>query len=281
MAARLGIGVTTFDRLDRLRTTLERIARHTTTPHVLVVADDGSSDGTPAELARLRIPHVAGPNRGVAWNKNRALFYLHALRGCDPIILIEDDTYPVADGWERTWMEAAHRWGHANYAGEWVRPWFRSGEGTLEAPVVSTMVPGVCSCFSARALDVAGYMDTRFRRYGFEHGEHTQRLLRAGFGGVQDPDGFFLLASELCATEVEAQLHAESLPENQAAFTEIRHDFSIRRRAWRTTAEMRILFAEMRAAGLYHPQASLAVLASTRAWEARVLAGKLWRRLRR
>ena len=44
---------------------------------------------------------VTGRNMGIAWNKNRALFLLGAIAQCDVVILLEDDSFPTSDGWDR------------------------------------------------------------------------------------------------------------------------------------------------------------------------------------
>ena len=106
----------------------------TTIPNEIVVADDGSADATAEVIASFPVKRVMGPNMGVCWNKNRALFALHEVLGCDVVILIEDDTYPNVRGWERNWIEAAQRYGHANLAGEWFKSQFVRGTGTVEDP---------------------------------------------------------------------------------------------------------------------------------------------------
>ena len=127
MAARVGIGIITYNRKDVLAETLARVRAHTTHPYDLVVADDGSWDGT-AELVRsLGIRLVTGRNMGIAWNKNRALFLLTMVLQCDVVILLEDDSSPVKDGWERAWIEASLRWGHINFAGEWLHVTLSAG----------------------------------------------------------------------------------------------------------------------------------------------------------
>ena len=108
----LGVGVITRNRLAILRETLAALEEFTTVPYVLVVADDGSDDGTARWARDRRGPVVTGPRRGCAWNKNRALLYLAARTTCDPLLLLEDDTRPTAVGWQDVWIAAAHRRGH-------------------------------------------------------------------------------------------------------------------------------------------------------------------------
>jgi hypothetical protein len=183
MAVRVGIGVITYNRKDVLAETLARVRAHTTSPHELVVADDGSWDGTGELVRSLGIRLVTGRNKGIAWNKNRALFLLTMLLQCDVVILLEDDSSPVEDGWEQEWIAASLRWGHINLAGEWLRRDFLRGSGTAADPYLGTTVTAQCSGFSRTALLYGGYLDSRFRGFGQEHVEHTRRLIRVGFGG--------------------------------------------------------------------------------------------------
>src|SRR5664279_2793859 len=116
MSLPLGIGIITYNRKDIVAATIERVRTLTLEPGTaLLVADDGSSDGTLAMLRDLRVPVVTGINMGIAWNKNRALFVLAQLLNCETVILLEDDTRPARAGWEEQWMAAARRWGHVNY----------------------------------------------------------------------------------------------------------------------------------------------------------------------
>ena len=187
MSFSLGIGIVTYNRKDTLRETIDQVRALTREPNAAyVVADDGSSDGTLAMLRAMRIPVVTGTNMGIAWNKNRALFVLSQLLGCETVILLEDDCRPAEAAWESQWMSAARRLGHVNYAGEWIRQFFLSGSGTADDPVRSTMVTAQCTAFSRTALTYAGYLDPRFSGYGHEHVEHTRRLIRLGNGGKDE-----------------------------------------------------------------------------------------------
>lgn len=186
MSFPVGIGIITYNRKDILAKTIERVRRFTRcTDAVMLVADDGSTDGTHEMLRDIRAPVVTGRNMGIAWNKNRALFLLAELLRCEVVILLEDDTAPTTAEWEREWIAAARRWGHVNLAGPWMRDHFISGAGTLDDPVISAMLTAQCAAYSRTALTYGGYFDTRFTGYGHEHVEHSRRLLRAGYGGIE------------------------------------------------------------------------------------------------
>lgn len=185
MHFRVGIGIITYNRRDLVEGVVDQVRALTREPDAaLVVADDGSSDGTLEMLRQKQVPVVTGINMGIAWNKNRALFLLSQLLCCQSVILLEDDTRPVGAGWEDQWVMAALRWGHVNYAGEWIREHFLSGSGTADDPVHSKMVTAQCAAYSRTALTYAGFFDPRFKGYGHEHVEHTRRMIRIGFGGT-------------------------------------------------------------------------------------------------
>ncbi|WP_407522632.1 glycosyltransferase family 2 protein [Methylobacterium oryzisoli] len=259
---RLGIGITTYNRAESLARTLESVARHTAAPHALFVADDGSRDATADLLRRLRVPHVSASNRGVAWNKNRVLFHLHEVARCDVAVLLEDDTAPARDGWEAPWIEAARRWGHANFAGDWFADRFVSGTGTPEDPVLSPDISGQCVSFSRAALRAVGYMDTRFGRYGYEHCDHSERMLAAGFGGrAAEPPLFYLLRSDLAVDASATGDYRDEIDRNALVYLQVKQGRRGHRWPWRTIGEMGRFLGEMRRAELYDPrmQARLAL----------------------
>jgi len=243
MATRVGIGIITCNRKDVLAETLARVRAHTTSPCALVVADDGSSDGT-ADLVRSQnTTLVTGRNMGIAWNKNRALFLLSAVVQCDAVILLEDDSYPTNDGWEQEWMQAAQSWGHVNLAGAWFNDSFLSGTGTVDDPILSTNVSAQCSGFSRAALMYGGYFDSRFRGYGQEHVEHTRRMLRVGYGGsYEEIDGevrpiYKLLKSSIEVTSPNSFSNQPDRDRNWLICRELLFDETYRM-PWRDDAEL-------------------------------------------
>jgi GT2 family glycosyltransferase len=188
--ATLGIAVVTYQRRERLQRLLDAIDRHTDSPHRVVVADDGSEDGS-GQWCRARGQLViSGPNRGVAWNKNRGLFALSVL-GCDPLLLLEDDTYPVLAGWERNWIEGTGRWHHLAYHHPKIAKRTVAGAGTPADPFVNSSATAQCLSVSAQVLERVGFFDSRFTGWGHEHAEWTTRIKRAGYGyrTIELPDG--------------------------------------------------------------------------------------------
>jgi hypothetical protein len=187
MSFPVGIGIITYNRKDIVAGTIDHVRRFTRDPDaVMIVADDGSSDGTLAMLREKGVPVITGINMGIAWNKNRALFLLSHMLRCETVILLEDDTQPDREGWEQAWMKAARQWGHINFAGDWMHEHFLSGSGSVTDPIRSKNVTAQCSAYSSAALTYGGYLDPRFRGYGHEHVEHSRRLVRIGYGGTDE-----------------------------------------------------------------------------------------------
>ena len=221
MAFSVGIGIVTYNRKAIVSDTIDRVRSLTRVPNAaLVVADDGSSDGTLAMLRDKQVPVVTGVNMGDPWNKNRALFLLSQMLGCETVILLEDDTQPNREGWEAEWIGAAERWGHANYAGAWMQEHFLSGSGTISDPICSHLISAQCAAFSWKALTYGGYFDPRFKGYGHAHVEHSHRLLRVGFGGIPEnqsgvpKDTYYLLKSDLNVVECESYSNQQQIDHN-------------------------------------------------------------------
>jgi len=177
----LGVAIITYNRLKRLRQTVEAVQRYTRGPYELVVAEDGGVDETRVWCAHNGLRVISGANHGVSWNKNRGLFALTAL-GCDPILLLEDDTYPTETGWEREWIEGTRQWHHLSFPQRWVKKHVLSGSGTAADPYLAPKVTAQCNSISAEALRTVGFLDSRFKGFGSAHAEWTARLKRAGFG---------------------------------------------------------------------------------------------------
>jgi GT2 family glycosyltransferase len=253
MAVRVGIGVITCNRKDVLNETLTRLRAHTRTPCIVAVADDGSHDGTAEMVRSQQITLVTGRNMGIAWNKNRALYLLSVLAGCDIVLLLEDDTFPTVDGWQQEWVAATESWGHANFAGEWFRASYLKGSGTLADPIVSKDVTAQCSGFSRDALQYGGYFDSRFRGYGFEHLEHSRRLVRVGYGGsFEDIEGevmpiYKLLNRGITVTNPASFSNRADRDRNELLCQELLFDQTYRM-PWRDDAELNQFRAEMQQA---------------------------------
>ena len=253
--SKIGIGIVTYQRLEYLKRAVAGVRQHTSSEYELLVADDGSTDGT-AEWCRVQgIRVISGANGGVCWNKNRALFALQEL-GCDPILLLEDDCVPVRTGWDWDWRLATAAHGHLAYAHAKLLPWLISGKGTPTDPYVNNKATAQCSSVSSLALAQVGFFDSRFKGYGVGHAEWTTRMKRAGFGfrKAVDAQGRTVKAN----LYIEGGLQADDAPtfkdkanvaKNEALFDALKQE-PVFRHPWQTDEERARFLGELKDAGI-------------------------------
>ena len=246
---KLGIGIPTYNRSDLIAETVERVKALTQFDPIIFVANDGSKDNTSDILETIEGIHVLNAeNKGIAWNKNRLLFHLHEIEKCDIVLLLEDDTQPVTQGWNVDWILACLSFGHVNFSPPWF-PHANIGNGSWHAPYFSDALTAQCSGFSREALSYVGYIDTRFGRYGHEHVEHTSRMIRMGYGGLTKEDGasksFFLLQGGLEIKDSVSNFSQEHVDENAQIFQKI-HSECAYRSPWRDDEQIMRLRDEMK-----------------------------------
>lgn len=246
-----GIAIVTYRRRERLTQLVEQVKDLTHAPFELVVADDGSDDGTVDWCRSHRVRVVTGDNRGVAWNKNRGLFAL-SLLDCDPLILMEDDVRPIVAGWEREWVEATHRRHHVGFLHPKIAAHTLSGRGTAEDPFVNAKATAQCLSVSAIALARAGFLDSRFKGWGHEHAEWTSRIKRLGYGHVDavSPDGrpvkgLFYIEGGLTADDARSYRDNQQARANLETYRQIAGDRAFRY-PWRGAAERDAFLGEQR-----------------------------------
>ncbi|WP_156809381.1 glycosyltransferase family 2 protein [Saccharibacter floricola] len=229
---KIGIGIPTYNRSGTLPHVIEQVKKNTSLPFNLFVSNDGSNDTTCSILRDFSdISYGNFRNRGIAWNKNRILFYLKEILKCDVIIILEDDMFPDSFAWEIDWIFAALRLGHINLA----HPHQHADEGGVgfwHDPVISYSLSGQCSAFAREALSYVGFLDPRFGRYGHEHVEHTLRFIRMGYGGRprknQTGDAFYLLRSNLLPIETPSHSDPQEVEKASKIFDDIKDDVAYR-----------------------------------------------------
>ncbi|HYP63566.1 MAG TPA: glycosyltransferase [Acidocella sp.] len=247
---RLGIAITTLNRRTLVCAAVETIRALTQTPFELVICDDGSSDGTAEALRAMGITVIGGTNRGIAWNKNRGVYYLQHVMRCDVILLLDDDVLPAAPGWERDWLAAAWRHGHVNLVHPGHRDSVAAGCGTADDPLLASVISGWAYAFSRHALARIGYLDLRFGRYGHEHSDLSFRAVRAGFGGIVTEESgvrrtlFTVLDGGLANVPAASAGTPQELETNARLLAQLGSE-PVYRHAWRDDAEMARFLAEI------------------------------------
>lgn len=174
----VGIGIVSYNRLAAMQRCVDAVRRYTRTPHTLIVADDGSEDGT-AEWCRANgIRTISGPNRGVAFNNNRLYYEFAEHTDCDPFIVLEQDAVPCVEGWELSRIAASWRWGHVAFASTAPPPW--KGGDTPTDPFWCVGFGAQCVTTTRSAFQQVGYFDPRFyiHSYSNAHAEWSFRFAR-------------------------------------------------------------------------------------------------------
>ncbi len=191
---KIGIAITTFNRIEHLLEQICLIQKFSLNEYELIVCDDGSIDDTVNILKRKKINYITGVNKGIAWNKNRGIYYLANYTQADVFILLDDDTLPTMYGWDVEWGKAAQIHGHVTFVvPEWKNQ-LLYGDCNAQNPGISSLIAGSCIAVSRQAFPLVGYMDNRFGRYGHEHTDYSMRYVKAGFGGIIKEDNSIIYA---------------------------------------------------------------------------------------
>jgi glycosyltransferase involved in cell wall biosynthesis len=247
-----GIGIVTYNRADRLIRCIEQVKKHTKRKFELLVADDGSTDGTSILVSGLVAPNITYlncENKGVNWNKNRILYYFRNIKPVDVVIILEDDSFPYKDSWEDKWIRSALKFGHVNNAGEWFADSFESGSGDIDDPFLSFDVSAQCAAFAYYAIDRVGYIDSYLENFGAAHAEHSYRMSRVGYGGefrVEAGIGkplYYLINGAIQATREDSNYEVDD-PIGWARYWELR-DTAIFRFPWKNDVEKQKFLLEL------------------------------------
>lgn len=182
----IGVAITTRNRPDMLATTLEHVHKHTPGATVVVV-DDASTK--PVAGSTFRFDKQAG----IARAKNKCIELLIDA-GCDELFLLDDDCYPIADGWTDLYVNNPEP--HLCYL-------FKD-PGTNGKPLTTPATiyddgrtfayehPRGCLLYLNRSVvDTCGGERTIFGVWGHEHVEYSIRINQTGLttNAFQDAAG--------------------------------------------------------------------------------------------
>jgi hypothetical protein len=157
--------------------------------HEFYIYNDTDNPERLAEYADViaRYPFArmkSGPERlGIAGAKNMCI---KALAHCDHVFLFDDDAFPKNMGWEDYYIATAQSAG-VHHLMHLVR--FNPADVSFADERIFSYrsCMGVLLYFTRHALDTLGGYDPRFRTYGFEHAQISQRAYLAGLSGRHGP----------------------------------------------------------------------------------------------
>lgn len=175
----IGIGITTRNRWDVVKFSLERIRRHSPGAQIVIV-DDASDETQPSDLLDAgETLFRFDENVGIARAKNKCL---ELLSEHEHIFLFDDDAYPLVDRWWDAYVDSPEP--HLMYIFEDL-----AGPQKLndikriyedDEHVAYTGPRGVMLYAHRSVLETVGGMDTIYGKWGYEHGDWSNRIHNAG-----------------------------------------------------------------------------------------------------
>lgn len=169
--------------------TFSRIKQFAPDNAKIVVVDDASQ--IPCRQATFRF----NTNVGIAVAKNKCL---ELLDDCEHIFLFDDDCYPKISDWWKPYVESAEP--HLMYVFEDFasgRKLNDNGKIYETKNLVGYSHPRGCMLyFDRKVLDVVGGYDTRFKKWGYEHVDISNRIFNNHlttfrFGDLPDSNRLF------------------------------------------------------------------------------------------
>lgn len=185
---KVGIGVTTYKRLDCLNVWLDHFTKY-------VLSDNKNYK------VQLSIAFDSDDDRqGIAARKNQNL---RELSDCDFVFLFDDDCYPIKDGWIEFFINSPFN--HLLFCNEKLHR-KKSTYGEID---FFADCGGPFMFMTRFAIDQVGAFNTEFGLYGFEHADYSQRI-------VGSPDHYPMLkgTEEYIYSEDYSNLHHKSSIEN-------------------------------------------------------------------
>ena len=197
---RFVLAVTTYNRRDYLEQFIESwlITRNQEVEWTLIIADDGSSDGTLEYIGTLQIP---GTNLTLIDNNRSDVLHqtntiLQQLNGLDFDVCFkcDDDVRFIKKGWDDLYWTTIQRTGydHLVYYNKKWRPALTYSTpkqyGQLIAQCDLSHVQGAFFTITPEVLKGVGYFDAYHLGFrGYEHNDYTARCCRAGFNVLENP----------------------------------------------------------------------------------------------
>ena len=179
------IVVPVLNRPDLTRRCLESVVRNTTSPHELILVDNGSDEGTRRMLRGFPARVLRNPrNLGFARAVNRGI---RASRG-DVVVLLNSDT-EVPRGWVEGMRKAmSGRTGLVGPATDGARNGQRrAGPSRSRIPLRLPILYGFCLMIRREVLGDVGLFDPRFFPGGFEDSDYCLRAAEAGWNCALAP----------------------------------------------------------------------------------------------
>ncbi len=197
---RFVLAVTTYNRKDYLAQFIESwlSTRNQEVEWRLIIADDGSSDGTLEYIRTLQVPGInltliENKRSDVLHQTNTILQQLSELE-FDVCFKCDDDVRFIKKGWDDLYWATIQRTGydHLVYYNKKWRPALTYSTpkqyGQLIAHCDLSHIQGAFFTITPEVLKMVGYFDAYHLGFrGYEHNDYTARCCRAGFNVLENP----------------------------------------------------------------------------------------------
>ena len=185
------VSIITYNRANRLEEMLEGVTRTVPSKTDIFVVDDGSTEDQSSmmvDLINRRFPHVhyyRGPNKGVAHNKNRALYLM---KNHHFSCLLEDDLVPQEKNWFETYEAAAsltdiHHFSRvqSKRVPENCPEFTEYMKQTMNVtPIYGSSPRGDLTFITRKVIVTVGGFNPAFKGVGYAHSEWSNRVAKAG-----------------------------------------------------------------------------------------------------
>jgi len=194
MEIKRAVSICTYNRASHLADVVESVLDTVPNGTDVFVCDDGSTDTTAKEIGRFKnVTYLRGPNLGVAYNKNRALWLMKDHHfSC----ILEDDLMAVDKGWFETYEAVSvltdihHFCRIQDKTVPESRPEFTTYlKAALNlTPIYASSPRGDLTFLTKKVISTIGGFNPEFKGVGYAHGEWSKRAIKAGL--VSHPNGW-------------------------------------------------------------------------------------------
>lgn len=179
LSGRIGIAISTHNRANVLKSTLEQHLKHLPAGALVVVIDDGSKPAAAVPEGVQLVRHEQ--SLGIVAAKNASLMALMDA-GCEHLFLWDDDAWPVVDNWHAPYIASPEP--HLAYQFLDLAGPKKLKDMTVlhrdERHVAYTGQRGVMLYYHRSAIERVGGFDPVYGRGMYEHGDLALRIHNAG-----------------------------------------------------------------------------------------------------
>lgn len=169
---RIAISITTHNRYEVFKKTLEQIIKFKPVNAEIFIVDDGSAE--PVKEATFRFETA----QGIAAAKNKCF---ELADGYDYHFAFDDDTYPIKEDWHLEYIKTGLN--HLCFTFDKFsngKPNGRVQIGKKDNIILYKEPCGCMNFYTKACFDAVGGMDIAFGRWSYEHVHHSMRIHNAG-----------------------------------------------------------------------------------------------------